>query len=165
MDITATEFSARLAAILTHISNAHFVALDFEMSGISMGKSKNKQSGTGNITGLSQKSSPITSPPVNICLECLGTPSPEISTQVSCSCLGSAESLSMSSTPSVSQSPSPSSSLARKQTLQKRYDEVRCAAEKYQILQVGITVAALDSRTGILLPCFLSLLCFWKTSC
>lgn len=35
-----------------------------------------------------------------------------------------------------------------KQTLQQRYDEAKEAAEKYQILQVGLTIVIEDAETG-----------------
>ena len=166
MDITANSFPGKLAAILTHISNAHFVALDFEMSGISMAKSKSDSqshrssiecnAGQNQTQGRPPLHSRSTSETQNLCLDCLSTPTPSTSvtdlnldTNLApglCSCAGSDS----AESPALSEAPSLNSSVVRKQTLQKRYDEVRCAAEKYQILQVGITVVGLDSRTGII---------------
>ena len=37
---------------------------------------------------------------------------------------------------------------ARKQTIQQRYEEVKEAAEKYQILQVGLTIVTEDKEKG-----------------
>jgi hypothetical protein len=37
---------------------------------------------------------------------------------------------------------------SRKQTLQQRYEEVKEAAERYTILQIGLTVVKEDAKTG-----------------
>lgn len=37
---------------------------------------------------------------------------------------------------------------ARRQTLQDRYSEAKQAADKYQILQVGLTIGHEDAKTG-----------------
>lgn len=39
---------------------------------------------------------------------------------------------------------------ARTQTLQQRYEEIKAAAEKYQILQIGLTVCREDPQTRTL---------------
>ena len=83
MDITRFSFGAKLPILLKSISLAHFVAIDFEFSGIH--------------TKL----------------------------------------------PSVR-----SGADSGKQTLQERYKECKEAAEKYQILQVGITCVEEDKATG-----------------
>ena len=36
-----------------------------------------------------------------------------------------------------------------KQTLQERYEEAKEAAERYQILQVGLTIVSEDTETGL----------------
>ena len=82
MDISIQDWPGKLHPLLSHISNALFVAIDFEISGISM---KNGSSGAHGC---------------------------------------------------------------RQQTLQERYEVVKRAAEKYQILQVGITTVIEDERTG-----------------
>ena len=41
-----------------------------------------------------------------------------------------------------------SKSSAGKQTLQQRYEEVKEAAERYQILQIGLTLATEDVEAG-----------------
>ncbi|KAJ5690675.1 hypothetical protein N7462_005067 [Penicillium macrosclerotiorum] len=45
----------------------------------------------------------------------------------------------------------PSSQGARTQTLQQRYEETKAAAEKYQILQVGLTICREDPKNGYVL--------------
>lgn len=42
----------------------------------------------------------------------------------------------------------PSKASSGKQTLQQRYEEVKEAAERYQILQLGFTVVTEDPKTG-----------------
>lgn len=37
---------------------------------------------------------------------------------------------------------------ARRQTLQERYAEAKEAADKYQILQIGLTIGLEDAKTG-----------------
>jgi poly(A)-specific ribonuclease len=81
MDVTRSSFGAKLPTMLKAISEAHFVAIDFEFSGIHA-KTSGLRSGSG------------------------------------------------------------------KQTLQERYKECKEAAEKYQILQVGITCVEEDKATG-----------------
>lgn len=45
--------------------------------------------------------------------------------------------------------PNPGSDLwGEKQTLQARYEEVKYAAETYQVLQIGLTFAREDTETG-----------------
>jgi poly(A)-specific ribonuclease len=86
MDINKNDWPFALQPLLTALSNAHFVSLDFELSGIatkSMPKSTNDQA-----------------------------------------------------------------NISRKQTLQERYEEVKVAAEKYQILQMGITAVKEDLTRG-----------------
>lgn len=46
----------------------------------------------------------------------------------------------------ISKNPAPPTRGA--QSLQERYDEVRRAAEKYQILQIGLTICHEDTATG-----------------
>ena len=38
---------------------------------------------------------------------------------------------------------------AKKQTLQQRYEEIKEAAEKYQVLQIGLTFVREDQETGL----------------
>ena len=40
-------------------------------------------------------------------------------------------------------------STSSKQTLQQRYEEAKEAAERYQILQVGLTIVNEDAETGL----------------
>ena len=40
--------------------------------------------------------------------------------------------------------------VGRKQTLQQRYEEVKEAAERYQILQIGLTCVEEDQEKGML---------------
>ena len=82
MDISIQDWPDKLRPLLGHIAKARFVAIDFEISGISM-KSNSSRAQTW-----------------------------------------------------------------RQQTLQERYEDVKTAAEKYQILQVGITTVIEDERTG-----------------
>jgi poly(A)-specific ribonuclease len=50
---------------------------------------------------------------------------------------------------SLRQNPGRSSkSSAGKQTLQQRYEEVKEAAERYQVLQIGLTLATEDVEAG-----------------
>ncbi|KAI9780067.1 MAG: hypothetical protein M1839_007049 [Geoglossum umbratile] len=84
MDITRFSFGAKLPTLLNSISAAHFVAIDFEFSGIHT-----------KIPGLR------------------------------------------------------SGANSGKQTLQERYKECKEAAEKYQVLQVGVSCVEEDKVTGV----------------
>ena len=84
MDITRQSFFYLLPRILNELATCEFVALDLELSGISLKPNQ----------GRLAKSS------------------------------------------------------AGKQTLQQRYEEVKEAAERYQILQLGLTLVKEDARTG-----------------
>lgn len=86
MDIQKLDWPFALQPMLTALSNSHFVAIDFELSGI-FSKTATKI----------KEDDPRTS---------------------------------------------------RKQTLQERYDEVKAAAEKFQILQMGITIGREDVERG-----------------
>ena len=86
MDVDRSSFQPRLLALLEAIANAHFVAFDFELSGI-----QSKQSHTVRATDAPHEG---------------------------------------------------------KQSLQQRYAELKDAAEKYQILQVGITCVEEDTERG-----------------
>ena len=86
MDVDQRAFSWQLPRILKAIANAHFVSVDFELSGI---QSK---------TAFRVKS--------------------------------------------------PESGQVNKQTLQQRYKEAKEAAERYQILQVGLTCVLEDTIKG-----------------
>ena len=46
-----------------------------------------------------------------------------------------------------------STSRGNKQTLQERYEEAKAAAEKYQVLQVGLTVVQEDTGRGKFITC------------
>ena len=50
---------------------------------------------------------------------------------------------------STKTSKSPDTEGSRKQTLEQRYQEMKAAAEKYQILQIGITVVREDTERGV----------------
>ena len=89
MNIIKADWPYALHPMLSALSNAHFVAIDFELSGIS-------HKGTSKV-----------------------------------------------------RDDHPSAS--RKQTLQERYGEVKAAAEKYQILQMGITMVKEDVERGKIL--------------
>jgi poly(A)-specific ribonuclease len=86
MDITPKDFRWQLHQCLISISQAHFVTLDFELSGI---PSKTRHKAKGAEDGF----------------------------------LG-------------------------KQTLQQRYEETKEAAERFQILQVGLTTVYQDEQSG-----------------
>lgn len=43
----------------------------------------------------------------------------------------------------------PSSQAQKDQSLQERYTEVKAAAERYQILQIGLTICQEDNATGL----------------
>lgn len=84
MDITRQSFFYLLPRILSELADCEFVALDLELSGISLRPAQ------GRLTKAS----------------------------------------------------------AGRQTLQQRYEEVKEAAERYQILQLGLTLVKEDARTG-----------------
>ena len=86
MDVPAEAFGPALYDMLRALSTCHFVAFDFEMSGIPISQ-----------TPKAQKEDP---------------------------------------------------SGSRKISLQSRYTELKEAAEKYQILQVGITIVTEDKYRG-----------------
>ena len=85
MDVTSYTFQAQLPKLLKAIAGSHFVAIDFELSGIA-----SKQRQPGGSLGFDGN-----------------------------------------------------------QTLQQRYIEIKEAAERYQILQVGLTCVEQDTQRGI----------------
>lgn len=89
MDITRHDYEANLGKLLQLVVKSHFVAFDFEFSGISK---------------TDKWAKPVAA--------------------------------------------SPPKGADGRQLLQARYDEVREAAEKYQILQVGITFVEQDESRG-----------------
>ena len=89
MDVKGIAFQPQLPALLEAIAEAHFVAIDLELSGI-QSRYINK-SAAGLVEG-------------------------------------------------------------GKQTLQQRYEETKEAAEKYQVLQIGLTCVKEDQDIGILAP-------------
>ncbi|MCJ1246045.1 hypothetical protein MMC30_003249 [Trapelia coarctata] len=86
MEVDRSSFHWQLPRMLRALAKAHFVAVDFELSGI-QSKTIHRAKGVDKHQG-------------------------------------------------------------RKQTLQQRYEEVKEAAEKYQILQVGLTIVIQDEQTG-----------------
>ena len=84
MDVNREDWPYMLQPMLTALSNAHFVSIDLELSGISTKASRAADDDT-----------------------------------------------------------------ARKQTLQERYTEMKAAAEKYQVLQLGITIVREDVERGV----------------
>lgn len=89
MDVKGIAFQPQLPALLEAIAEAHFVAIDLELSGI-QSRYINKS-----VAGLVE---------------------------------------------------------GGKQTLQQRYEETKEAAEKYQVLQIGLTCVKEDRDRGILAP-------------
>jgi len=86
MEVDRSNFHWQLPRMLRALANAHFVAVDFELSGI---QSK-----------------------------------------------------------AIHKAKAVDKHLGRKQTMQQRYEEVKEAAEKYQILQVGLTIVIEDNQNG-----------------
>lgn len=91
MDITRRSFFYLLPRVLSELSDCEFVALDLELSGISLRPNQGRNANAS----------------------------------------------------------------AGKQSLQKRYEEVKEAAERYQILQLGLTVVKEDPVTGQILSMLL----------
>lgn len=87
MDVNKADWPYMLQPMLTALSNAHFVSIDLELSGISNKTARLKESKEEDLT--------------------------------------------------------------RKQTLQERYTEMKAAAEKYQVLQMGITTVREDVERGV----------------
>lgn len=55
----------------------------------------------------------------------------------------------------------PSCQAQKDQSLQERYTEVKAAAERYQILQIGLTICQEDSATGPYMRGYTRTLCWY----